>query len=95
MNDTSPEIAAMVRARLMAKTGEERFLMGIRMHEAARRMVMASFPPGISDAQRKQLLFERFYGGEDSKAFASTEIKLKLSNIARVTPSIVASKNLR
>jgi hypothetical protein len=64
MNDTSPEIAAMVHARMMAKTGEERFLMGIRMHEAARRMVMASFPPGISDEQRKQLLFERFYGGE-------------------------------
>ena len=32
MNDTSPEIAAMVHARTMAKTGEERFLMGIRMH---------------------------------------------------------------
>ena len=64
MNDTSPEIAAMVHARLMAKTGEERFLMGVRMHEAARRMVMASFPPGISDEQRKQLLFERFYGAD-------------------------------
>ena len=64
MNDTSPEIAAMVHARLMAKTGEERFLKGVRMHEAARRMVMASFPPGISDEQRKQLLFERFYGAE-------------------------------
>lgn len=63
MNDTSPEIAAMIHARLMAKSGEERFLMGIRMHEAARRMVMASFPPGISDEQRKKLLFERFYGG--------------------------------
>lgn len=76
MNDTSPEIAAMVHARLMAKTGEERFLMGVRMHEAARRMVMASFPPGISDEQRKKLLFERFYGDQGSKAFASsTEIE--------------------
>jgi hypothetical protein len=64
MNDTSPEIAAMVHARLMAKTGEERFLMGIRMHETAHRMVMASFPPGISDQQRKKLLFERFYGAD-------------------------------
>ncbi len=64
MNDTSQKIAALVHARIMAKTGEERFLMGIRMHEAARRMVMASFPPGISDEQRKKLLFERFYGGE-------------------------------
>jgi hypothetical protein len=64
MNDTSPEIAAMVHARMMAKTGAERFLMGIRMHEAARRMVMASFPAGITDAERKKLLFERFYGSE-------------------------------
>ncbi|MEO8615778.1 MAG: hypothetical protein ABI600_11610 [Luteolibacter sp.] len=64
MNDTSPEISAMVHSRMMAKTGEERFLMGVRMHEAARRMVMASFPVGISAAQRKQLLFERFYGND-------------------------------
>ncbi len=68
MNDTSPEVAAMVHARLMAKSGEERFLMGIRMHEAARRMVIASFPPGISDEQRKKLLYERFYGGERPSA---------------------------
>jgi hypothetical protein len=54
----------MVRARMMAKTGEERFLMGIRMHEAARRMVIASFPPEITEEQRKKLLFECFYGGE-------------------------------
>jgi len=64
MNDTSPEIAAMVHARMMAKTGEERFLMGVRMHEAARRMVMASFPAGISIEQRNRLLYERFYGHE-------------------------------
>lgn len=64
MDDTSPEIAAMVHARLMAKTGEERFLMGIRMHEAARRMVMASFPPGLSEGEQKRLLLERFYGDE-------------------------------
>lgn len=71
MNDTSPEIAAMVHARLMTKTGEERFLMGIRMHEAARRMVMASFPPGISDEQRKRLLFERFYGSDQRNGTCS------------------------
>jgi hypothetical protein len=76
MNDTSPEIAAMVHARLMAKTGEERFIMGIRMHEAARRMVMASFPPGISDEQRKKLLFERFYGRELSSVFRDTPTQI-------------------
>ena len=72
MNDTSPEIASMVHARLLAKTGEERFLMGIRMHEAARRMVMASFPPGISDEQRRKLLFERFYGRDQRNGAYST-----------------------
>lgn len=77
MNDTSPEIAALVHARMMAKTGEERFLMGIRMHEAARRMVMASFPPGISEEQRKQLLFERFYGGELPSPPHTTERQIK------------------
>ncbi len=62
MTDTSPEIAALVRDRLMAKTGAERFLMGVRMHEAARRMVMASFPAGLSPSQQRELLRERFYG---------------------------------
>lgn len=66
MNDTSPEISAMVHARMMAKTGEERFLMGVRMHEAARRMVMASFPPGVTEEESKRLLFERFYGNDES-----------------------------
>ena len=61
MKDTSQEIEALVRSRLMAKTGAERLLMGVRMHEAARRMVMASFPPEITPAQRRQLLKERFY----------------------------------
>ncbi len=77
MNDTSPEIAAMVHARMMAKTGEERFLMGVRMHEAARRMVMASFPTGISVEERKQLLFERFYGN-DISAKKHQDLTLKM-----------------
>jgi hypothetical protein len=34
MNDTSKDIAALVHDRLMAKSGAERFLMGVRMHEA-------------------------------------------------------------
>jgi len=62
MNDTDPDIAALVHARLMAKTGEERFLMGVGMHDAARRMVLASFPQNLADHERKLLLFQRFYG---------------------------------
>jgi hypothetical protein len=62
MNDTPPEIAEMVRARLMARSGAERFRMGVEMFEAARRMVLASLPANLSEAERKRRLFERIYG---------------------------------
>lgn len=62
MKDTPPEIAEMVRARLMARTGAERFRMGVEMFEAARRMVLASLPAGLTELERKQRLFERVYG---------------------------------
>ena len=62
MNDTPPEIAEMVRARLMSLSGETRFIMGVQMFEAARTMILASLPPGLSEVERKQLLFERVYG---------------------------------
>jgi hypothetical protein len=62
VTDTPPEIAAMVRSRLMALSGPERFLMGVRMCEAARRMVLASLPPGLTESERRQQLFVRFHG---------------------------------
>jgi hypothetical protein len=62
LTDTPPEIAEMVRIRLMAFSGAERFLMGVRMFDAARRMVLASLPANLSPSERKRLLFERLYG---------------------------------
>jgi len=62
MTDTPPEIAEMVRARLMALSAAERFLIGTRMFEAARRMVLASLPPGLSQTELKRRLFARLYG---------------------------------
>ena len=62
MTDTAPEIAEMVRVRLMALTGAERFRMGTQMFDAARRMVLASLPAGLSETEHKRLLFERLYG---------------------------------
>ena len=52
----------MVRARLMARSGEERFRMGVEMFEAARRMVLASLPSNLTEIERKRLLFQRIYG---------------------------------
>ncbi len=62
MTDTPPEIAGMVRVRLMALSGAERFRMGAEMFEAARRMALASLPPGLTETERKRRLFHRLYG---------------------------------
>jgi hypothetical protein len=62
MTDTPPEIAELMRARLMALSGAERFRMGVEMFEAARRMVLASLPAGLPETERKRRLFERLYG---------------------------------
>ena len=62
MNDTSPEIAELVRQKLMARSGEERFVMGALMFDAARDMVLASLPAGLSPEELKRQLFQRLYG---------------------------------
>jgi hypothetical protein len=64
MTDTPPEIKKMVRDKIMARSGEERFIMGAQMFEAARVMVLASLPPNLSEADQKRELFKRFYGIE-------------------------------
>ena len=62
MNDTSPEIARMVRERMMGLSGERRFLMGVAMFDAARRMILASLPAELSEAERRRQLYWRTYG---------------------------------
>ena len=62
MTDTSPEIAKLVRKKLMARSGEERLVMGVRMFDAARAMVLASLPAGLSREEKMRQLFRRIYG---------------------------------
>ena len=70
MNDTSPEIAALVRRRLLERSGAERVLMGSRMFDVAKTMALASFPEGLTDIEIKARLCERLYGNEvDISAF--------------------------
>jgi hypothetical protein len=70
MNDTDPKIAELVRQRLLERSGAERVLMGSQMFAAARAMVLASFPEGLSDIEIKARLCRRFYDGEvDVEAF--------------------------
>lgn len=62
MTDTPPEIAELVRTRLMARSGAERFRMGVEMFAVARRMGLASLPAALTETERKRRLFERLYG---------------------------------
>jgi hypothetical protein len=66
MSDTPPEVERIMREKLMALSGEERFVMGAQMFESAREMIKASLPADLSEAQRRRELFRRTYGKEVS-----------------------------
>ncbi len=62
MNDTAPEVAALMHELLMQRSGAERFIMGALMFDAARELIIASLPPELSETDFKRRLFERVYG---------------------------------
>ena len=64
MTDTPPEIERMVRDKIMARSGEERFIMGAQMFDSMREMVKASLPKHLSESEWRRLLFKRIYGKE-------------------------------
>ncbi|MGE3977268.1 MAG: hypothetical protein AB7F94_06720 [Nitrospira sp.] len=67
MNDTVPEVGERFRTMLMARTGEQRLIMGCAMRDSTRMIVEASLrandPQATVGAIRKGL-FLRFYGHE-------------------------------
>lgn len=64
MNDTDPQIAELVRRRILERSGAERVLIGSRMFDVAKAMVLASLPEGLSEIEIKARLCERLYGDE-------------------------------
>jgi hypothetical protein len=46
----------------MERSAQERFLMGVRMFDAARRMALASLPKDLPDLELRRQLFQRIYG---------------------------------
>jgi len=64
MNDTPENIAAILRERLLARSGAERVVMGSQMFDFARTIALASFPPGLSEIETKRRLCDRLYGDE-------------------------------
>ena len=78
MNDTTRNIAAIVRERLLSRSGAERVVMGSRMFDVARTIALASFPSDLSEIETKRRLCERLYGNEvDVEAYIEHLIRLK------------------
>lgn len=64
MNDTEPEIARLVRRRLLERSGVERMMMGSQMFDTAKTMILASLPQGLTPLEIKEQLCRRLYGDE-------------------------------
>jgi hypothetical protein len=69
MNDTSAEIAEMVRQRYLEMSPAERLVIGAGMFESARAMVIASLPAGLSSDEMRRRVCERFYGALAEEVF--------------------------
>ncbi|OGJ87077.1 MAG: hypothetical protein A2268_15325 [Candidatus Raymondbacteria bacterium RifOxyA12_full_50_37] len=67
MDDTAPEVKELLRSLYLKKTGEERFLLGVSLCDFARRIVKASFPSGLTEADTRERLFRRYYGNDFNK----------------------------
>lgn len=75
MKDTSEEMRTLYRSMLMQRSGEERMVMGSRMFDVARTMIIASLPPGLTPGEVRIALLERLYGND-----FSPEVLQKISN---------------
>src|SRR5438132_5179410 len=64
MNDTDPEIERKLFDMIMARSGEERFMMGVRSFDAAREIILASLPKDLPHDELNRRLFERIYGAD-------------------------------
>lgn len=69
MNDTSPEIARMVRERYAQMEPILRFQIGVSAFETARATVISSFPPGLCPLERRRRLCEQLYSELPADAY--------------------------
>jgi hypothetical protein len=86
MTDTDPKAADEYWRLLMARTDEERFLMGVRMCESARLTVLASLPRELNSLQRKIALLHRYYASDLDESTLEC-IELALAQKHMPTPS--------
>jgi hypothetical protein len=67
MKDTSKDISNLYNDMLNKLTGQERMQLCSDMFDTARELILASFPKGISEKEKRKLLFLRLYGQDFSE----------------------------
>lgn len=82
MNDTNSVMASQFRKLIMAKSREERLIMGCSMFDTAKRIVKDSIlnqNPRITPQRIKKEIFLRFYGMEFNKSEKERILKVWIS----------------
>jgi hypothetical protein len=64
MNDTAPEVAALVADRHRRMTPAERVAIASALFDTARAIVESSLPAALAPAERRLALARRLYGRE-------------------------------
>ncbi len=62
MNDTSPKMQKIYHDMLMARSNEERFMMGLDMFAFSRALIVAGLPTNLSEDEKRRMIYERTYG---------------------------------
>ena len=62
LHDTPPEFEKMWHKRWLQKTPQERAKFGFSLFSSARKVILASMPPGLSEQDQKRYIYERTYG---------------------------------
>ncbi len=89
MNDTTPNIAAIVRERLLSRPGAERVVMGSRMFDVARTIALASFPPGLSEIETSAGYASDFMATSSmSRLTSNISFNQKLAELSAVYQSL-------
>jgi hypothetical protein len=47
---------------MMEKSGAERLVIGCQMTDTARELVWSGIPKNLTEPERRQVFFQRFYG---------------------------------
>jgi len=62
MSDTAPDIAELLVEKWKQRTPQERTKTASLMFVSARKVILATMPPNLSEAERQRYIYERTYG---------------------------------